>query len=443
MIQGPNGRGGPIGLTRSEAAPPPVDVFGWIGAYRPAFFSAIGMSFLGSVWGSELEGSMRKVFAVLALSAWAFCADDVATYGERTDQASAREGELIDGQHLDQLNTALDLYDKKSQVEGAKKTGEDFKRMKQISASGALDEAEKKMISWRNSKSGLITTLTTTLNKISGVITKIGKRVDRWRTTLPKLQAYGKAVDNFYENSGNFLGSFELSDLYDLDRKWSKELETRVTLGKWFGISILDWLLNRKNGVDKWAALLDAYHVEGSKGGAEFRSVLGAHELMLKDLPKSRQYPSRVLLSSMEAMNTIEVIQGNETKCVQMDAEGNCLKTVRDQHTEAMYGEFTRPNLTLADLNKLDERIQRRRLEIARYRQLLQESKARLVDEYASMQAMAVADKAMAQEAGCVNLKSILFRKGEKERMSLLSGGIIQNGSCADVQSMAKALYSD
>lgn len=443
MIQGPNGRGGPIGLGMSEADPPPVDVFGWLGAYRPAFFSAIGMLFPWLSLGMKDRGIMKKIIAAIILSAWAFCpADEVATYEERADQASAKNGVLIDGDHLDQLNTALDAYDKKQQAEGAFEAGKKLDSMKRISFSPStvLDESEKKLIKFRNSKSGLIYTLTNTLNKISGVVQKIAKRVDRWRTTLPKLQAYGKAVDNFYESSGEFLSSFELSDLYDLDRKWSREMESRVTMGKWFGVRLMDWLINRKDGVNQWDALLAAYHVEGSKNGAKYREVLGPHELLLKDVPKTRQVPSRVLMASMEAMNTIAVIQDNETKCVQMDAEKKCLKTVRDEHTEVMYNEFTRPNLTLADLNKLDERIQRRRLEIARYRQMIQEAKARLVDEYSDMQAMASADKAMSKEAGCVNLKSILYGKGDTERMSLLSGGIIQKGTCADVQGMAKAL---
>jgi hypothetical protein len=155
---------------------------------------------------------------------------------ENDNKQSAPVGKFFDPENLEQINKVEEGY-------SAAKTSKD--------AYGTLKNQDYKSFAtstfskYQNSKAGLFYQVGKFQKKMHSIISKVSARVDRWRTTVPRLRAYKERIVHFADDSYTFSRTFEVSDLWDLDRDFSREMEERIKQGRTLGTSIWDYLARR------------------------------------------------------------------------------------------------------------------------------------------------------------------------------------------------------
>lgn len=214
-------------------------------------------------------------------------------FGE-TDQTTAPIGKFFDPDNLEAASKAQD---------GAKTAREVMNQKKLFDAGKYKNMATDLFSKYQNSKVGLMTTLRKVQEKTSVILTKAQQRVDKWRTTVPKLRAYTRKTLRYADDSYDFAKTFELSDLWDIDRDFSKEMEWRIKNGRRLGLSIWDFLVSRVNqkgflqGVE--SILFPDYGAELSKS-----SLKG---FAYDDEPsESEKVPLFVLQESLNVLSTVQ-----------------------------------------------------------------------------------------------------------------------------------------
>jgi hypothetical protein len=172
---------------------------------------------------------MKYLFMMLLLVAlpWA---------QESDDKQSAPLGKFLDPDNVEQVNKVADGYT-------TTKTSKDvYGNIKNKNYKAMLTNTFSK---YQNSKAGLFLHIKKFQTKVHAIISKVSQRVDRWRTTVPRLRGYKESITNFADDSYTFSRSFEMKDLWDIDRNFSREMEWRVKHGHTLGTSIWDFLLSR------------------------------------------------------------------------------------------------------------------------------------------------------------------------------------------------------
>jgi hypothetical protein len=161
----------------------------------------------------------------LAHAAWA-----------ETDQTTAPLGEFFDPDNLENIG----------KVQSGAQTARDAKRGKDLASQGKYkDLLQEQFLKYQNSKVGLMNIIRKVQQKTHAVISKVSQRVDKWRTTVPKLRAYTRKTLRYADDSYDFARTFEMSDLWDIDRDFSREMEWRLRQGRRLGLSIWDFLVSR------------------------------------------------------------------------------------------------------------------------------------------------------------------------------------------------------
>ncbi|HLP40337.1 MAG TPA: hypothetical protein VK465_02415 [Fibrobacteria bacterium] len=179
-----------------------------------------------------------------------FCLSGIALAQETQEEQSAPVGQFLDPENVEQANNLAEGYT-------TAKTGKD--------AYGTIKNGKYKALAtdlfsrYQNSKAGLFVQVKKYQQKIHGVISKVSQRVDRWRTTVPRLRAYKERVVHFADDSYTFARTFEMNDLWDIDRDFSREMEWRVQSGRRLGTSIWDYLIRRIAGPDFLSQLEDTF----------------------------------------------------------------------------------------------------------------------------------------------------------------------------------------
>ncbi len=153
-----------------------------------------------------------------------------------TDQTAAPLGKFFDPDNLENIGT----------VQTGAQAAKDAKKGKELLAKGnykdmVLEQFEK----YQNSKVGLMSLIRKVQQKTFDVIQKASERVDKWRTAVPKLRSYTRKTLRYADDSYDFAKTFEMSDLWDIDRNFSKEMEWRIKNGRRLGLSIWDFLVSR------------------------------------------------------------------------------------------------------------------------------------------------------------------------------------------------------
>jgi hypothetical protein len=120
-----------------------------------------------------------------------------------TDQTSAPIGEFIDPENLENIG----------KVQSGAEAARDAKRAKDLGGQGKYkDMAQAQFQKYQNSKVGLITLIRKIQKKTHTVISKASERVDKWRTTVPKIRSYTRKTLRYADDSYDFATTFEMSD---------------------------------------------------------------------------------------------------------------------------------------------------------------------------------------------------------------------------------------
>ena len=155
---------------------------------------------------------------------------------QEVDQTSAPVGQFFDPDNLENLG----------KMQSAAQTARDAQKGKELIKKGKYKEVVTDQFSkYQNSKVGLMNIIRNFQKKAYKVITLVSTRVDKWRTTVPKIRSYTQRTLQYVDDSYNFATTFEMSDIWDIDRDFSQELEHRMKRGTRLGTSIWDFLVSR------------------------------------------------------------------------------------------------------------------------------------------------------------------------------------------------------
>lgn len=172
------------------------------------------------------------IFAFLAIA---------RAQAQEVDQTSAPVGQFMDPENLENI----------SKIQGAASTAKDAKKGTDLVKEGKYkDMVTDQFSKYQNSKVGLMNIIRNVQKKAHKVITLVSNRVDKWRTTVPKIRSYTQRVVQYADDSYSFAQTFEMNDIWDIDRNFSKELEFRVKRGTRLGTSIWDFLVSRIESKD-------------------------------------------------------------------------------------------------------------------------------------------------------------------------------------------------
>lgn len=155
---------------------------------------------------------------------------------ESDNKQSAPVGKFFDPDNLEQINNVQEGFT-------TAKSGKDaYGTLKNKDYKSFLTSTFSK---YQNSKAGLFYQVGNFQKKMHSIISKVSARVDRWRTTVPRLRAYKERIVQFSDDSYTFARTFEVNDLWDFDRDFSREMENRIKQGRNLGSSMWDFLLSR------------------------------------------------------------------------------------------------------------------------------------------------------------------------------------------------------
>ncbi len=211
-----------------------------------------------------------------------------------TDQTSAPVGNFFDPDNLENLNKAQT---------GASTAREGMKQKKLYDAGKYKDMLQSAFLTYQNSKVGLMTLIRKVQQKTEAVLTKASERVDKWRTTVPKIRAYAQKTQRYADDSYDFAKTFEMSDLWDIDRNFSKEMESRLKDGRRLGLSIWDFLVSR---IDRKGFLQGIEDILYPDYTAELNHS-ALHGFVYTDDPsESERVPIFILHESLGVLNDVQ-----------------------------------------------------------------------------------------------------------------------------------------
>lgn len=213
-----------------------------------------------------------------------------------TDQTTAPLGEFFDPDNVESINN----------VQSGAQAAKDAKKGKDLVSQGKYkDLLQEQFLKYQNSKVGLMNLIHKIQKKTNAVISKASEKVDKWRTTVPKLKAYTRKTLRYADDSYDFARTFEMSDLWDIDRDFSKEMEWRIRNGRRLGLSIWDFLVSRIDrkgfleGVEK-ILFPDYMEIKGRSG------LFGFH---YDDRPsEAERVPLLVLHESLDVLATAQLM---------------------------------------------------------------------------------------------------------------------------------------
>ena len=284
-----------------------------------------------------------------------------STFAE-TDQTAAPIGEFFDPDNLENIG----------KVQSGAEAPRDAKRAKDLAGQGKYkDMALEQFQKYQNSKVGLMTLIRKIQKKTHAVISKASERVDKWRTTVPKIRSYSRRTLRYADGSYDFARTFEMSDLWDIDRDFSREMEWRLRQGRRLGLSIWDFLVSRVNRED---------FLKGIEGilfpdyvAVLNRSAVGGFHYV--DEPsESEKVPLLVLHESLDVLNAVQRMA--ESQLSPSDAAPGLSRQQFDNHRirEALFD--SRSGYT--DQAALLQDIRNKQYEIAVQRSIVRDHMARL-----------------------------------------------------------------
>lgn len=141
------------------------------------------------------------------------------------DKTSGRVNDIING--VETATKAMDAY---NTAKTAKNTYNQVKQIKNLKdvKSFAIGKLKAAVTQYKSCKYPLLTWLSHVSNKMATVLDKCNDRVNMWRTTEPMLINYYKSMGKLSNNTLQVFKDFEISDMVDIDRKWSRKMEGQL-----------------------------------------------------------------------------------------------------------------------------------------------------------------------------------------------------------------------
>lgn len=349
------------------------------------------------------------------------------------NQQSSREkggfailGNMVDPTNNKSLSTAMDAYDLKEDVKSIKPTIDALKAAKTAQnadpMSLATSSLKDQLGKYRGSLIGWQNLVRESLDKIQNVLSQVSERVNKWRTTVPLLEGYADNAGSIIENTVEHIGSFEISDLWDLDQKFFTELEDNVIQGKGLAMSFAMFLYMRKDGFGAWSHFFDAFYKEYQSPYLPYFKEYNLMPVTINQLPNEDRIGMVALMEAKIGMDRLNQLSKGETECDPEDpaldcdpspeckVAGTCKPfTKREEMMKILAEGFKNTKITTEDMDKLTELIQGRRLQIASKRKVIEEVRARMMLRVNDVLSYQQATIAKAQTDACLAQKAQLF----------------------------------
>ncbi len=308
-----------------------------------------------------MSGRMVTIFIGFGIDCMVHLCFPVGICAE-TDQTAAPLGTFFDPDNLENIG----------KVQAGAQAAQDAKKGKDLIGKGnykdlVLEQFQK----YQNSKVGLMNLIRKVQKKTFDVIQMASERVDKWRTTVPKLRAYTRRTLRYADDTYDFAKSFEMSDLWDIDRDFSKEMEWRLKQGRRLGLSILDFLSSRVQrdeflqGLEK--ILFPDYSAELDKSAL--------HGFRYEDHPsESEKVPIFIIHECLDVLNTVQ--QMAEAELSPSEAVPTMSQEAFDTHRirQALFD----PKSGYTDQVSLRQDILNKQYEVSLRRSIVQDKMARL-----------------------------------------------------------------
>ena len=285
----------------------------------------------------------------------------IGALGE-TDQTTAPLGKFFDPDNLEAASKAQT---------GAQTTRDAMQAKKLYDQGKYKDMLQATFQKYQNSKVGLMATLRKVQQKTSAVLSKASQRVDKWRTTVPKIRAYTRKTLRFADDSYDFAKTFEMSDLWDIDRDFSKEIEWRIKHGRRLGLSIWDFLVARIERKDFLKGIEDIlFH--------DYLEELNRHAVKgfnyTDDPSESEKVPLLVLQESLDVLGTVQLMAEEEMSPSEEVSGMSRAQFLDHRIREALFD----PKSGYTDQVSIRQDILNRQYEIVTRRSLVRDRIARL-----------------------------------------------------------------
>jgi hypothetical protein len=170
------------------------------------------------------------IITILPLIFGAFAADENSSLDDPTtvddeDKTSGRVNDIINS--VETATKAIDAYNTAKTVKNTANQLKQFKNLKDVKefTKGKLLGA---ITQYKSCKWAFFKHISDMSNKMADVMAKCNDRVNMWRTTEPTLISYYKSMGRLSNNTVQVFKDFELSDMVDIDRKWSRKMEKQI-----------------------------------------------------------------------------------------------------------------------------------------------------------------------------------------------------------------------
>lgn len=222
------------------------------------------------------------------------------------DKTSGRINELISS-----VETVLKAADIIAAAQTVKKTWKQVSQLKNLK--DWKDFGSKQLTGlvtqYKSTKWSLFSWLNNVSTKMADIMAKCNDRVNMWRTTEPMLVSYYNAMGKLSNNTVQVFRDFELSDLIDIDRTWSKRMEGQVMKDEQLVFSFMSFASshfddNYYNKKFTYMFMSDAMKSELTKTQADMEAYLA----IMNNVHPFNQIPYQTMTFASDAMLKIREI---------------------------------------------------------------------------------------------------------------------------------------
>ncbi len=264
---------------------------------------------------------------------------------------------------------------------------------------------------YKSAKMGPLSLLKDISKKISKALSKVDKRINMWRTTLPTLKAYAKTSKLLVDNTVQVFKEFKIKDLWDIDRKWNRKMESSVlanyrcfySFGKW--MSQRYYQVNKadiiKNNMKKYDVLIYPDD-EVQKGVCYNETVLASNLYVLHNMHAFNNLPKTSL------MNAAEVLHFNErilARSYDYNDEGI---TFEQAMFDTISGYMAMDGKTMVDDQNLAAFIALKRAEVEIQRTELEQIQTNITVQYSRLLLRAKEKQALTDDKHNNDLKKLI-----------------------------------
>ena len=262
-------------------------------------------------------------------------------------------------------------------------------------------------VKYKNSKAGqgFFNFIRATQGFLLDILNTAGDRIDMWRTTLPALQAWGRSTKRLADNTRQVYRNFQWNALWDIDRKWSRQME-RVNVG-WINHTyrFMDYLsehgrVDVRNRFVRYQHYLHQWRADSTRMAARERAdiariqeVINSQEFQaMEELTNEgrvflfRRLPLEMQETAIQSLvHTYEILADGATR-------GNGSK---EDKIEYFQDNVSNPNITYLGSMALLASIKQERAALEAQRVMLRQMQSSMSAIYARVQMMPMEEEAV------------------------------------------------